>query len=551
MKQLLVSFLFFLCYSHGFCELPLISEKRQDSLLYYYQLANNPKTSSSLTKAFLFFNNEIVKNTAQKDTVALVNNLRQVSIIQSRLGDYHGSETTAVKALTLLESQKQNDYTIESKVGIYNQLGKLYAELLDYDTAMRYYSKGLGIAEKQEHVNIIKNNMAVVHLEQLHYQQAKKEFLEIYSRSLSLNDLKQTARALDNLGHVEYKLHEPEALEHLTEALGMRLSVQDHDGLYGSYKNLSAYYKGHDDLDKALFYANKAYETANVLNSASYLEDALSLLVSLSPDARVLEYKTLRDSLDRAKQLAENKYALIKYNYYQQEQIANENKIQKEKERGNRILYQSLGLLLLVSSVLLYALLKSKHRKDKIQVVYNTEARISKKVHDEVANDMYHAMTKLENNAHNKEELLNDLEKIYLKTRDISKGIGEIDVYTNFHEVLYDLLISYQSDTVSVITRNLNHIDWGTIDPLKKETIYRVLQELMTNMRKHSKATNVLVSFNQVKNTITILYKDNGMGCDLKKSGGLLNTENRMASIKGSITFESDINKGFKAQISI
>src|SRR5690606_11233305 len=191
------------------------------------------------------------------------------------------------------------------------------------------------------------------------------------------------------------------------------------------------------------------------------------------------------------------------------------------------------------------------HKKDKIQVVFNTETHISKKVHDEVANDIYHVMTKLQRNSNNKEELLDDLEKVYNRTRDISKGISAINVKNNFNDLLYDLLISYKSNEVSVIANNLSKVDWKEIDDIKRATIYRVLQELMTNMRKHSKASIVLISFNQIKKNIIIDYKDNGIGCNLIRNNGLQNVENRIASLKGTITFESEKENGFRAKITI
>jgi signal transduction histidine kinase len=73
----------------------------------------------------------------------------------------------------------------------------------------------------------------------------------------------------------------------------------------------------------------------------------------------------------------------------------------------------------------------------------------------------------------------------------------------------------------------------------------------MTNMKKHSSSTLVAVVFSNNKNKLKIEYTDNGQGCDLKKQNGLLNTENRIETIKGIIRFESEKNNGFKATIII
>ena len=100
-------------------------------------------------------------------------------------------------------------------------------------------------------------------------------------------------------------------------------------------------------------------------------------------------------------------------------------------------------------------------------------------------------------------------------------------------------------------SRNVLTINWDTTSAYKKTTIYRVLQELMTNMRKHSLAKIVVLAFEQNKNNIYINYSDNGTGCVLKKQVGLQNAENRMQSIGGSIIFETEIEKGFKAKMTI
>ena len=146
---------------------------------------------------------------------------------------------------------------------------------------------------------------------------------------------------------------------------------------------------------------------------------------------------------------------------------------------------------------------------------------------------------------------MDDLEDIYNRTRDISRELSIIDLDENFEVTLGDLLLSYQNSDTTIITRNISKIDWNAISDIKKTTLYRVLQELMTNMKKHSHAALVAVVFSETNSKLKIDYTDNGQGCDLKKQNGLLNTENRIETIKGTISFESHKNNGFKATILI
>ena len=160
-------------------------------------------------------------------------------------------------------------------------------------------------------------------------------------------------------------------------------------------------------------------------------------------------------------------------------------------------------------------------------------------------------MAQLQNKDTQQEQVLDDLEDIYNRTRDISKENSIIDLTEGFELSLSDFLRGYQNAETTIIAKNISKIDWDRISDIKKTTLYRVLQELLTNMKKHSQASLVAIVFSNNKNKLNVDYTDNGVGCDLKKQNGLLNTENRIKTINGTISFESQENNGFKATITI
>ena len=263
----------------------------------------------------------------------------------------------------------------------------------------------------------------------------------------------------------------------------------------------------------------------------------------------VTEYKRLADSISHAKQLAENKNAYLKYNVAEEQKKTQASELLQEVESRKRLLYQFLASLILLALIASYFIFRYRYRKAKIEEVYKTETRISKQVHDEVANDIYKVLASLENNPGIKMEVLDEMEKIYSKTRNISRENSAIDFNEDFGVQLNDLLLGYKSQKVTVVTRNLSKINWEGISDVKKTVIYRVLQELMTNMRKHSMASSVALIFSREGSKIQIRYRDNGVGCDLFKKNGLQNTETRIASINGTISFESKKDDGFNATI--
>ena len=551
MKLFSITFLFFCLYSYS-SELHLDGVNQEtDSLSHYYKLANNPQKNSDLPLAYKFYLNQKEQSLARKDTLNAINILRQIAIIENNLGDYFSSESSVVEALKLLDKMEGNDFVIQSKIGLYNQLGRIYKVLLDFDSALRYYNEALKIAKSQKNINIIQNNKALVHEEQENYELAEKELVQVYNNSIQLEDQKQVARAMDNLGFIQSKLNRPEGLKKIIEALEIRKEISDKTGIYSSYRHLSDYYKDRNDLQKAFYYADMGYQTAKSINSVSYIENALSRIIKLSPNPRINEFLRLTDSISQAKQISENKYALIKYNYLQQAKLTAESELQKEKEKRMKLIYQAIGILILLLSFFFYYFLRDKYKKEKIQQVYKTETRISKRIHDEVANDVYQVMTKAQQNPDVSEDVIDDLEHIYTKTRDISKDNSTIAVKTNFEDTLNELLLNYRSEGVGIVTKGLTTINWNYLSDIQKTTIYRVLQELMTNMKKHSSASVVAITASKIKNRVHINYKDNGVGCNLKKQVGLQNTETRMASIKGTITFDSEPNKGFNAKIIV
>jgi signal transduction histidine kinase len=160
-------------------------------------------------------------------------------------------------------------------------------------------------------------------------------------------------------------------------------------------------------------------------------------------------------------------------------------------------------------------------------------------------------MNTLQNNANINEKVIDNLEAIYIKTRNISKEHSVLDYEGDFKETLNDLLVSYNSHAVRVIIKDIDKVNWEVVSKIKKETIYKVLQEFMVNMKKHSQAEFVALTFKIIRKKIIITYSDDGIGTDLKKNTGLQNVENRIRTINGTINFESEINKGFKSKITV
>jgi signal transduction histidine kinase len=83
--------------------------------------------------------------------------------------------------------------------------------------------------------------------------------------------------------------------------------------------------------------------------------------------------------------------------------------------------------------------------------------------------------------------------------------------------------------------------------------LFRVLQELVSNVIKHSKANQLTVQLVKLKTHVVLNVSDNGVGFDVEqkeKNGiGLLNIASRIDAINGNLNYESTSGKGTSVTI--
>ena len=217
----------------------------------------------------------------------------------------------------------------------------------------------------------------------------------------------------------------------------------------------------------------------------------------------------------------------------------------------NKLMFFSLIVTIGLALVVVF-LLMSRNRRDKQMEAYITETRIAKKVHDEIANELYGTLNYLttEENltADSRQKLIAKLDDIYLMTRNISRETNNIDTGYHFPDDLRMMLSSYGGSNLNVIVTGLGDIDWNNTDILKKIAVFRSLQELMVNMKKHSEATLLTVSFAVNHKQAEIRYTDNGKGAAIERlasKNGLENIESRITAIGGSFALDTAPGKGF------
>ena len=514
----------------------------------YYAKIDSATSFYSIQKydsAFYYFNKAKLA-CSDKEQKRKSYALYYMADIQQINCDFVGSEQTVTEIIKFYPEY-------ENINSVYNLLGLAYKEQSDYENAIKYFQITLKLTDNEEQKCVIKNNIAYVYLDAKKYSKAVEILQPLISNDSLIVSKQNYAKVLDNLGYAYYKLENPEAINYLEKSLKLRDSIKNDFESIASFMHLAEYYQ-FINVELSKQFTDKAYVSATNVNSPDDKIVALKfkILISDAEDSKKLALKqiNLSDSISKVRQSAKNQFSKIKYDSTKAIQDV---QIQKEQ----KLLYLLLLITLTITTILLYFLIRSKNKRKLEETTYNTETRISKKLHDELANDVFNAMMFAETqdliNPAKKEELLETLDTIYARTRNIAKENSDIDTGANFQVNLLNMIASYRTINTNVITQNSTSINWLAINKSIKIAVFRVFQELLVNMKKHSQCSIVIIGFETKDKTIEISYSDNGIGTSelLQFKNGLQNAENRIIDIKGSLTFETESNKGFKAKIII
>jgi len=208
-----------------------------------------------------------------------------------------------------------------------------------------------------------------------------------------------------------------------------------------------------------------------------------------------------------------------------------------------------------------------------IDIEESERKKLSTAVHDEMGQDLSALKIYLDlvfqDLAAAKEELkakIIECKKIILSLIDKSHNIAFLLRPPDLDEV--GLLESIES--LLLESKNLSKIEYVFQKPtanleLDSEyslLIYRIVQELLTNMAKHAKAKNVEVSLKKNANSVELFYHDDGQGFNYDQAEkkfirrkedkfrlGLIGLKERVEALDGSMKIDSSAGEGVSISV--
>ncbi|HEX3048415.1 MAG TPA: histidine kinase N-terminal 7TM domain-containing protein [Bacillota bacterium] len=115
-----------------------------------------------------------------------------------------------------------------------------------------------------------------------------------------------------------------------------------------------------------------------------------------------------------------------------------------------------------------------------------------------------------------------------------------------------ELILELQSSGIRIdFSVNQTNFELG---PLCSDVVFRVCQEALTNSLRHGQATAATIALRVSEDNLKLHIFDNGRGCEnivLDKGFGLIGLKQRVESLNGAITFDSNSEIGFNIHVTI
>lgn len=196
--------------------------------------------------------------------------------------------------------------------------------------------------------------------------------------------------------------------------------------------------------------------------------------------------------------------------------------------------------------------------------------RVSREIHDGPAQSMANVVLKAElceklldiDLDQSKNELKSLKEVVRESLKDIRKIIYDLRPMSLDDLGLIPTVKRYTSKFIEETGINVEFMTLGTLEgikPIVEIACFRIIQEALNNIAKHSNAQNVIIKIEKTMDKLSIIVKDNGIGFDIDKlkndssreGFGLIGMKERAQHLSGKLEIISSIGEGTKILLSI
>ncbi|GGG58207.1 tetratricopeptide repeat-containing sensor histidine kinase [Epilithonimonas arachidiradicis] len=539
---------------------------------YYYHIGNNRKSKDYNEKAFLY-----AKKTNNISALYRVHNLRGVFFYEK--GEYDKAFNEYQKMQYYLEKSPDNKYYAI----LYLNFGNLFIDKGDTLTALKNYhlTTKYSILAKDT-ARILTSYIVIANALQGKNNRKANEYYEI---AFSLAELTHDKQEQFNIRLNQSNIFldptdsskNEKALVFLKKTETLLKQLNDKSLYFYLNFNYGAYYMNKNDIQNAINYYESAYKEYDIERiPINYKLDILKNLIKIykkdnnyqkSYAYQNIFYK-LKDSLFTIEKEKNYNQLLAKYEVEKKNSqiklLSQQNELQEAKKTRIYMALSSVSSLLLIVFVFYKNKLRNQDKLNKKQQELSRTKhlmegqdiernRLAKDLHDGVAGSLagINYMLDKENEKLQNEKLSvikKHIDTLHSEIREISHNLSDnFLVEKTFHQLLTKLSKENEENN---ITTNILFFPENALDHVNdnvKTHLYRITQELFTNIRKHARATNIQMTVTKNNDTVCMIVEDNGNGFsdnDKTTGIGLKNIKERLQSFNAEMEIDSYPGKG-------
>lgn len=520
--------------------------------------------------------------------------------ILNRQNIYDSAQVYLQKALSLNER-----YTPQHLPINYRYLGLLNHNLQLYQEAIRYYKLALDFS-------IARDDQAQRAYDLLNigssYRQAGKadSALAYFRNSLRLKELAGvgiSASLYNNLGLVYYDLGRYDSAAYFLErSLEVSAQVPDTMSLANTYMTLGLIAESRNQATQSKNYFLNAYRlSSKVISDSSNAGIHTEILNKLYRyyqeagdydtaflfqnelaernrriQARIVEAMRLKSQFEEAQ--------------YQKREAQNQLEVSRERAEKYQVYAYLLGALVLLfvfvffflSSRRLLARRKRQHREKVNELLGEQQTRIE----SAMLEGQEEERTRIARDLHDRMGSLLSMAKLHVKAVEEDIATLEEPKQQQYHKANHLLeeavgevrriahnmmsgtlqkfgLVAALEDLKATITETspmrfeliISGIQESLLPPSMEMQVFRIIQELISNVLKHAAADEITLQLLVKKSSILLMIEDNGQGFDPdkqpQKGMGLQSIENRASKLEGSLLIDSGKGNGTTITIEI
>lgn len=514
------------------------------------------------------------------------NTIQQIELF-SKMGDSYNKSFKYDSAIVCFNKALLLSTKLKTEIemaNLFKMKGASYYYLYNLDNAIACWMEALPWAEKFKQFKlqyIIKSNLGATYIDKCGVEKTNK-YHDSAGKYLkqSMNEIRDvdslttpqgllTTRIYGTYFHIlgQYDKAEKIYAEVLAKCRVSKNSEQAFTGVLNMYADILSR-QGKKQQALALVNEAIAFDSSNKLikNKTMFL----GLKASIYKNAKQFDsaYYYINDAYttqektytNQAKEDIANAEAS-----YKNELLKRDLKIEADKKTKLVLIATLISIGLLLSWISFYfyqkrktALEKKKQAELSLHAFIDGEekerSRLSRDLHDGIVQELLALKFDMKAN-HIDESIITKLEKINDEIRNISHQLmpytlKELGLVAAIDDACQKLCshssIQYSFNHALTNERLLEKIEIS---------LYRIFQELLNNIIKHSKATEINVQLIERNGFVNLIVEDNGIGfsttTNTLKGIGLENIKSRINLINGKLNFESTENDGTIAIVRI